>query len=219
MNIKKTTPDTITRREILAAGAAAGLTAGLPPLALAAAPSRPNIIWIMADDMGFADTGVTGLRDLRTPNIDRIAHEGLFLRQSYSNSAVCTATRVGLITGRYQYRLDVGLQEPLANGNDTGLPPSHPTLPSLLRKAGYRTALVGKWHMGEGEKYGPLLSGYERFYGFLKGAADYFRHDAANLVDGVGSGLLDGNQPVWMANDIACLILKIQPKVFVLGRR
>ena len=149
----------------------------------------------MADDLGFADTGVTGLRGARTPNIDRIAHEGLFMRQSYSNSAVCTATRVGLITGRYQYRLEVGLQEPLAGGDQIGLPPSHPTLPSMLRKAGYRTALVGKWHMGEGAKFGPLLSGYERFYGFIRGAADFFRHQPETLVDGVGSALIEGEQP------------------------
>jgi len=187
--------ETISRRQVLAAGAAAGLAAGISPLTRAAAPARPNIIWIMADDLGFADNGVTGLRDLTTPNIDRIAHEGLFLRQSYSNSAVCTATRVGLITGRYQYRLEVGLQEPLGSATDIGLPPSHPTLPSMLRKAGYRTSLVGKWHMGEGHRFGPLLSGYDHFYGFLRGAADYFRHSPETLVDGVGGELMEGDHP------------------------
>ncbi|MBK9253550.1 MAG: sulfatase-like hydrolase/transferase [Proteobacteria bacterium] len=188
-------PERISRREVIVAGAAAGLAAGLPPLVQAAAPAQPNIIWIMADDLGFADTGFTGLRDLRTPNIDRIAQQGLFLRQSYSNSAVCTSTRVGLITGRYQYRLEVGLHEPLAGAEPIGLAPSHPTLPSMLRKAGYRTALVGKWHMGEGEKFGQLLSGYDRFYGFMRGAADYFRHQPESLVDGVGSALIEGDQP------------------------
>jgi arylsulfatase A-like enzyme len=195
-------PERLNRREVLAAGAAVGIAAGLPSMVLGASAARPNIIWIMADDLGYADTGVTGLRDLRTPHIDRIAHEGLFLRQSYSNSAVCTATRVGLITGRYQYRLEVGLQEPLATAKDIGLPPSHSTLPSMLRKAGYRTTLVGKWHMGEGEKFGPLLSGYDRFYGFLRGAADYFRHQSDALIDGVGSDLREGNQP---ARDIGYL--------------
>ena len=183
----------ISRRTVLTTAAAAGLAAGLAPLARAAgSTNRPNIIWIMADDMGFADTGFTGHRDLKTPHIDRIAREGLFLRQSYANSAVCTATRVGLITGRYQYRLPVGLQEPLVNDTEIGLPPSHPTLPSLLRAQGYRTALVGKWHMGEGDKFGPLKSGYERFYGILKGGSDYFRHAPDNQVEAYRSPLMEG---------------------------
>ena len=88
-----------------------------------------------------------------------------------------------------------GLQEPLGSATDIGLPPSHPTLPSMLRKAGYRTALVGKWHMGDGPGFGPLLSGYDHFYGFLPGASDYFRHAPGNLVGGPRSGLFDGEQP------------------------
>jgi arylsulfatase A-like enzyme len=95
--------------------------------------------------------------------------------QAYANSAVCSATRTALITGRYQDRLDIGLDEPLA-GRDTGLPPSHPTLPSLLRRAGYGTTLVGKWHLGLLPRYGPLKSGYDHFYGFRDGAVDYFTH-------------------------------------------
>ncbi len=181
----------------LLATAAAGVLAGLPALAWAARaePGRPNIIWIMADDLGYADTGVTGLRGMRTPNIDRIAKEGLFLRQSYANSAVCSPTRVGLITGRYQYRLPAGLDEPLGRHPDLGLPPSQPTLPSLLQKRGYRTVLVGKWHMGEGPRFGPLLSGYERFYGILKGGADYFRHQSDTLPDAIAGALYDGAAP------------------------
>jgi arylsulfatase A-like enzyme len=198
-------PPTISRRDVLASAAAAGLVAGFAPLARAAEAAnaaKPNIIWLMADDLGFADTGITGLRGLATPNIDRIAKEGLFLRQSYSNSAVCSATRTGLITGRYQYRLRVGLDEPLGANPDVGLPPEHPTLPSLLRKAGYRTTLVGKWHLGDGGSFGPLHSGYDRFYGILKGGTDYFRHGAGQLVDGIGSSLLDGEKP---AGDIGYL--------------
>jgi arylsulfatase A-like enzyme len=159
------------------------------------AGTRPNIIWIMADDLGYADTGITGRRDARTPNIDRIAKEGLFLPQSYANSAVCSATRVGLMTGRYQYRLRAGLDEPLGRNPELGLPPSHPTLPSLLRGAGYRTVLVGKWHLGESAGFGPLLSGYDRFYGVLKGGTDYFRHQADTLPDQIAGALYDGTQP------------------------
>ncbi len=101
----------------------------------------------MADDLGYADVSCYGRPDYKTPNIDRLAAEGLRFMQAYANSAVCSATRTGLITGRYQNRLPIGLEEPLA-GRDVGLPPEVPTLPSILRKAGYGTALVGKWHLG-----------------------------------------------------------------------
>ena len=100
--------------------------------------------------------------------------------QAYANSAVCTATRVALITGRYQYRLRLGLEEPLAGNPNVGLEPSHPTLPSLLKKAGYGTTLVGKWHLGVLPKFGPLQSGYDHFYGFRGGAVDYYSHASSS---------------------------------------
>ena len=135
----------------------------------------PNIVFIMADDLGYADVSCYGRPDLRTPNIDRIAAKGVRFLQAYANSAVCSATRTGLITGRYQYRLPIGLEEPL-NVRDVGLPPEHPTLPSLLKKAGYGTTLVGKWHLGALPRFGPLQSGYDHFYGFRSGAVDYYTH-------------------------------------------
>ena len=110
-----------------------------------------------------------------TPNIDRLAGEGLRFMQAYANSAVCSASRVALITGRYQYRLAIGLEEPLTT-RKSGLPPSHATLPSLLRKAGYQSALIGKWHLGRLPDFGPLQSGYDHFFGFRGGALDYFTH-------------------------------------------
>jgi arylsulfatase A-like enzyme len=186
-----------TRRQILQGGAAAGLGAALMPRLNGAQASRerPNILWIMADDMGYADLSFTGQRAFTTPNIDRIAREGLFLHQSYANSAVCSATRTGLITGRYQGRLRVGLEEPIGSASDTiGLDPSHPTLPSLLRDHGYRTSLVGKWHLGFSSRFGPLHSGYQSFYGVPFGAADYFRHRASDPIDATGK-LHDGDQP------------------------
>ena len=96
-------------------------------------PQPPNIIFIMADDLGYADLSCCGRRDFVTPNIDRIAERGMRLTQGYANSAVCSATRLALITGRYQYRLPLGLEEPLAGNRDVGLPPEHPTLPSRGR--------------------------------------------------------------------------------------
>jgi arylsulfatase A-like enzyme len=139
-------------------------------------PRPPNIVFIMADDLGYADLSCYGRRDFTTPNIDRIAARGLRFLQGYANSAVCSATRLALITGRYQYRLPLGLEEPLAGNAAIGLPPEHPTLPSLLKKAGYGTTLIGKWHLGVLPNFGPLQSGYDRFFGFRSGAVDYYSH-------------------------------------------
>src|SRR5256885_4746984 len=159
----------VTRRRLLR-GAALGtmaLAAGIENLFAQTATAPPNIVFIMADDLGYADVSCYGRPDLRTPNIDRIAANGVRFLQAYANSAVCSATRLALITGRYQYRLPLGLEEPLATPNTTvGLPPEHPTLPSLLKRIGYGTTLVGKWHLGALPKFGPLQSGYDRFYGF-----------------------------------------------------
>jgi arylsulfatase A-like enzyme len=139
---------------------------------------KPNIVFILADDLGYADVSCHGRRDFTTPNIDRIAADGMRFTQAYANSAVCTASRVALITGRYQYWLAVGLEEPLRSlaPRKVGLPPDHPTLPSILKKAGYRSALIGKWHLGSLPDFDPLQSGYDRFYGFRAGVLDYFTH-------------------------------------------
>jgi len=136
----------------------------------------PNIVFILADDLGYADLSCCGRLDFSTPNIDRIAERGVRFTQAYANSAVCSATRLALITGRYQYRLPLGLEEPLAGKTDVGLPPEHPTLPSLLRRAGYGTNLVGKWHLGMPPLFGPQKSGYELFWGVRTGAVDYYSH-------------------------------------------
>src|SRR5262249_31916162 len=137
-------------------------------------PQPPNIVFIMADDLGYADLSCYGRRDFSTPNIDCVGERGTRLTQGYANSAVCSATRLALLPGRYQYRLGLGLEEPLAGNRDVGLPPEHPTLPSLLRAAGYGTTLIGKWHLGFLPKFGPLKSGYDHFFGFRSGAVDYY---------------------------------------------
>src|SRR5690606_2913798 len=146
--------------------------------------SRPNFIFILADDLGYADLGCYGGRAPVSPNIDRMAQQGLMLTSGYANSPVCSPTRFGLITGRYQYRLRGAADEPLharsATRSALGLPPSHPTLPSLLQASGYRTALVGKWHLGFEPDYGPLLSGYDEHFGLMSGGVDYFTHTAPN---------------------------------------
>ncbi len=168
----------ITRRQALTAAVGTPLALVVSSRMAQAADPPPNIVFMLADDMGYADLSCYGRPDYTTPRIDRLAAEGMKFAQAYANSAVCTATRTALITGRYQYRLPVGLEEPLTTGGkrNIGLPPEHPTLPSLLRKAGYGTALVGKWHLGWLPDYGPLKSGYDHFWGFRGGALDYFTH-------------------------------------------
>jgi len=152
--------------------------------------TRPNIVFILADDLGYADLGCYGGRSLHaprgscSPRLDRMAAEGLRFTDGYSNSPVCSPTRFALATGRYQYRLRGGWDEPIAGRARTdpllgpllGLPPEHPTLASLLKDAGYATALVGKWHLGYPPYFGPLRSGYDEFFGALSGGLDYFTH-------------------------------------------
>ncbi len=141
---------------------------------------RPNIVFIVADDLGYADLGCYGGRAPVSPVLDELAAGGLMLTQGYSNSPVCSPTRFALMTGRYQYRLRGAAEEPInsrSRGSTTlGLPPEHPTLPSLLRAAGYRTALIGKWHLGYPPAFGPLRCGYEEFFGPMSGGVDYFTH-------------------------------------------
>ncbi len=161
---------------------------------------KPNIVFIMADDLGYADISCCGRRDYATPNIDRIAERGVRFTQAYANSAVCSATRLALITGRYQYRLPLGLEEPLAGKTDVGLPPGHPTLPSLLRNAGYATALIGKWHLGVLPVFGPLQSGYDRFWGFRTGALDYYSHRNSRGEDDLWDGDVAVRQPGYMTD-------------------
>ncbi len=154
--------------------------------------TQPNIVFILADDLGYADLSCYGRREYATPNIDRIAERGVRFTQAYANSAVCSATRLALITGRYQYRLPLGLEEPLAGKTHVGLPPEHPTLPSLLKAQGYATTLIGKWHLGSLPAFGPRQSGYDRFWGIRSGAIDYFTHlNARGAHD-----LWDGDQTV-----------------------
>lgn len=194
-----------TRRQVLAATAAS-------PLALLSAQAQssapPNIVFILADDLGYADLSCYGRRDYRTPNIDGLAASGIRFTQAYANSAVCSATRTALITGRYQDRLAVGLEEPLTASSrrrHIGLPPNHPTLPSLLKKAGYTSTLLGKWHLGWLPDFGPLQSGYDHFWGFRGGALDYFTHKSGNATSDTDD-LWDDNMPIHQAGYLTDLL-------------
>ena len=157
---------------------------------------RPNIIFIVADDLGFADLGCYGGRPAKfgpvSPVIDRLAAGGLRLTEGYSNSPVCSPTRFALMTARYQYRLRGGADEPINSKSRgsaiLGLPTEHPTLPSLLKQSGYRTALIGKWHLGYPPHFSPIRSGYEEFFGPMSGGVDYFTHASNNGTHDLFSG-------------------------------
>ena len=149
---------------------------------------QPNLIFIVADDLGYADLGCYGGRDASfgpvSPHLDALASGGLRMTEGYANSPVCSPTRFALMTARYQYRLRGAADEPISSKSKgstvLGLPPEHPTLPSLLRQAGYHTALIGKWHLGYPPVFGPLKSGYDEFFGPMSGGVDYFTHCSNN---------------------------------------
>ncbi len=180
----------MTRRQVLAGSLAGGLGLGLASrkTRAAARPAQPNIVFLLADDLGFADLSCYG-RHYSTPYIDTLARDGALLTQAYSSSPVCSPTRVALMTGREPARLRIGLDEPLSTDREgeLGLPTDIPTLPSLLRKQGYRTSLFGKWHLGKPPKFGPLKCGYDRFFGMYGGYSFYFGHgkdDPSPIIDG-----------------------------------
>jgi arylsulfatase A-like enzyme len=146
-------------------------------LAQSARESRPNVVLIITDDMGWADLGSYGATDIRTPNLDRLASEGLRLTDFYSNGVTCSPTRAGLISGRYQQRY--GIEAPLPNAvraRDQGLRATGHSLPQLLKNHGYATALIGKWHLGYVADKSPNAHGFDEFFGLKSGYHDYYTH-------------------------------------------
>lgn len=150
---------------------------------------RPNIVLIIADDLGYGDLGCYGCTDTRTPSIDRLAAEGVRFTDYYANAPECTPTRTALMTGRYQQRVgglecaigtgNVGRYDDavrLANRHDLGLPPQQNVLIRGLKKAGYHAVGFGKWHLGYESKFGPIRHGFDHFFGPLGGGVDYFYH-------------------------------------------
>jgi arylsulfatase A-like enzyme len=181
----------LDRRSFVGSLGAAAAFAGMPAVARTA---PPNIVFIMADDLGYADLSCTGSHHIRTPAIDSIAHDGLQLRQGYSSTPICSSTRTALITGCYAQRFALGLEEPLGPTapQGIGLPLGQPTMASVFKSRGYRTSMVGKWHLGEPPAHGPLQHGYDTFLGIVEGAADYFRHHMVVGGKDVGIGLSRG---------------------------
>ncbi len=148
-------------------------------IAANAQSQRPNIIYIMTDDMGYGDLSCYGNKKYSTPNLDKLASQGMKFVNAYSAAPVCTPTRAAFMTGRYPARTPIGLMEPLINtkrDSTIGLNPDLPSLAKLIKASGYETALVGKWHLGFLPKYRPRNNGFDYFFGILAGAGDYISH-------------------------------------------
>ena len=154
------------------------LTGLISPAAQSPVTDKPNVVLIMTDDMGYADIGSYGAPDIRTPNIDSLARDGVKLTDFYANGMSCTPTRAGLISGRYQqrYGLEAALLHAGSRDKERGLPPLNHSLPLLLKSSGYQTALIGKWHLGYQPEYSPRVHGFDFFYGFKNGEIDYYAH-------------------------------------------
>lgn len=171
------------------------------------AESQPNIVFILADDFGYGDLGCMGCPDIKTPNIDRLATEGVKFTDFYANAPVCTPTRTGFMTGRWQQRCGLefafgyqveqfrrvnGEWVPEKDIHGLGLPLNEITIAQKLKTAGYATGAFGKWHLGFKDEYNPTKRGFDEYFGELLGHADYYKH---TYYDGTYA-LRDGLEPV-----------------------
>ncbi len=190
------------------------------PASATAAPlarSRPNIVFVLIDDFGYADSGPYGAKDIRTPHMDRLAREGVRFTDFYANAPVCTPTRCGFMTGRWQQRVGFewamgftaesfrrvdGRLVPEKDVHGLGLPTSVPTLPKWLKAAGYATGAFGKWHLGYKDEYNPTKHGFDEYFGELLGHSDYYTHA---YYDGTYA-LRDGLKPVRVEGYLTDLI-------------
>ncbi len=168
---------------------AATLLLGVTGRTRAEIPSKPNIVFILADDLGYGDLACYGRKDIRTPNLDSLARQGVRFTAHYANGAECTPTRTAFLTGRYQQWVG-GLECAIGTGNvgryddakrlsdrhDLGLPTSLRTLPRMLKDAGYQTAITGKWHLGYEPKFAPHLHGFDYTFYCIGGGMDYFHY-------------------------------------------
>ena len=153
-------------------------TLGAIPLGAQRATARPNVVLIITDDIGYGDFGAYGSPDVKTPNIDRLARQGVKMTDFYANASNCTPTRAGLISGRYQQRVAIEWPFGYATSADSlrGLPVTNHSLPRLLADNGYATGLVGKWHLGYKPEFSPSAHGFGYFFGFKSGFIDYYQH-------------------------------------------
>ena len=167
---------------------------------------KPNFIVFLTDDQGYGDLSCMGATDFVTPHLDQLARDGARFTSWYSNSPVCSPSRAALLTGRYPG--NAGVRSILAgHRRATGLPPSVPTIATVLKQNGYRTYLSGKWHLGLQEESRPHNHGFDHWYGHLAGCIDYFSHIFYWEMNGGGPGqnpthdLWENNKEIWQNGD------------------
>lgn len=164
---------------------------------LLATEAKPNILLVLADDMGYGDLGFNGSSHLKTPHLDELAKTGVFCRQAYVPSSVCSPSRAGIMTGRdprrfgYEGNLNKGDASYPTRPELLGLPPTEHTLGDQLREAGYATGLVGKWHLGIGEGFHPNERGFDFFCGMLTGSHSYFPTKGRHQIERNGTPLTE----------------------------
>lgn len=175
------------------------------PREAAPQPSRkPNVVFILGDDLGYCDVGMYGCRDIPTPNIDSIAAAGVKFTNGYVSAPVCSPSRAGLLTGRYQHRFgfefNAGPLQRALSEPEMGLPTSEITIAQLMKQAGYATGMVGKWHVGMHDKFHPTKRGFDEYFGFLFGANMYIDPDVPGVKssdpEGVGMRIRTERNPI-----------------------
>jgi arylsulfatase A len=198
------------------------LLVGMLMTGAAEAAERPNVVFILVDDLGYGDAGCMGGRDIATPNIDRIAKEGVTMTDFYANAPVCTPTRAGFMLGRWQQRVGIEfafgyqVEQMRKSGGEwvkeedihgLGLPLGEVTLADRMRAAGYATGAFGKWHLGFRDEYNPLKRGFDEYFGELLGHADFYRHryydGTRALRDGLEAVEMDGRYFTDLVNERA----------------
>jgi len=163
---------------------------------------RPNIVILLGDDLGYCDVGLYGCKDIPTPNIDSIGKRGIAFTNGYVTAPVCSPSRAALVTGRYQHRFgfefNAGPLQRAISNQEMGLPVSEITLAEVLKRAGYATGMVGKWHLGMHEKFRPTRRGFDEYFGFLFGANTYIDPQATDVKNARPGG--GEANPAWPRN-------------------
>ncbi len=209
-------PSKVTRREFLNSAAATSALVAGARIGVSSQAQRPNVLFILADDLGYGDLSCYGRPDYQTPVLDGLARQGMKFTSAYAAAPVCTPTRCAFVTGRYPQRTEVGLHEPLtARDRDNGLPANQPTIAALVKANGYETALIGKWHLGWKPEFGPNRHGFDEFFGILSGAGDYFTHRSS---DSGGADLWENLEPVQRVGYMTDL-LSDRAAEFIMRRR
>jgi arylsulfatase A-like enzyme len=164
---------------------------------------KPNVVLIIMDDIGYGDLGSYGVTDAKTPNLDRLARDGVRFTDAYANGPVCSPTRAALVSGRYQQRVGIEWALSSTTDRDKSLPVTKTSLPALLKQNGYATGLVGKWHLGFNPQIGPNAHGFDEFFGFLSGATNYYTHRTGDGAPDLFENTTPVETPAYLTDEIS----------------